>query len=106
MHDSPEHEASAFYLRPELLYIVEPVLLWAQQVALDTRIRKMRSFALRIESFFLLSNKRFCHWRAPLLPCLGSGSTRVTFRYLPSWLCCVSTRHGRLKRIPGSMAVA
>src|SRR2546428_6899345 len=55
MHDSSENEARAFYPRPELLDIVQPVLLRAGQVAVNPRIRKMRSFSLRIKTFLLFS---------------------------------------------------
>src|SRR5437879_147221 len=77
MHDRAKNQAGAFSSGPQLFDVIEPVLLRAGQVAVNPRVRKMRRFSLRIETFLFLSNKRICHWRAPLFPCLGNGSTRV-----------------------------
>src|SRR5207245_1476160 len=42
MHDLAEDEACRIHPRPELLHVVEPVLLGTEQIAIDPRMREMR----------------------------------------------------------------
>src|SRR5205823_13744056 len=68
--DDAEHQAGAFDSGPQLLDVVEAVLLGAGEVAVDAGVREMRD-GLLVEQVF-----RFLNWRRGHRCLLSSAETR------------------------------